>query len=99
MSAPQSIQLNPPVSFELVASDGFVFAPGSTVCTVKIMLELGKRIPRMTCARFPTGGNEGPSAAAVAGFVAITEEAGQRIPFNDASSPRKSARPDGNFPA
>src|SRR5262245_64038805 len=40
------------------------FSPGSCPCTLKIRFELGKRMPRINCARFAAGGNVGVSCEA-----------------------------------
>ena len=41
---------------ELAGATG---APGSRCCTLKIRFELGKKMPRINCARFPVGGSGG----------------------------------------
>src|SRR6267142_3189972 len=96
MPPPQITQLKPPA--DTVPSAGVVGAPGSTLCTVNKIFELGKRIPRITCAMFPAGGKEGACAAFVAGFGGAVFPVGQVIFWSAASSAASSVRPVGNLP-
>src|SRR4026209_2946093 len=49
------------------------FSPGACPCTLKMMFELGNRMPRINCARFAAGGNVGVScdATSVAGVDVV----------------------------
>ena len=58
MPAPQSVHENGALAFT-PPETGLGGAPGSFDWTLKMMLELGKRMPRITWFRLPTGGNAG----------------------------------------
>src|SRR4029077_3645612 len=95
MPAPQPTQEN-----EVVAPaptwPGFTGAPGSLVCTLKMMFELGNRMPLITCARLPVAGNAGPCEAAEG--IACGPGPGSTMAFSAASSAARSVRPEGNLP-
>src|SRR4030095_392093 len=58
------------------------FSPGSCPCTLKMMLELGNRMPRINCARFAAGGNEGVSCDATSAAGVDADEVAPRARMN-----------------
>src|SRR5579871_1660976 len=98
MPAPQAVQLK---GAALLPSPDSVLtgAPGSLVWTLKMMLELGNRIPRMTWARFPAGGNTGAALPPTAGLTVAALAPVSTIDLSPASSAVNSVFPAGNLPA
>src|SRR5689334_15593664 len=97
MPAPQSAHENAP----LVGSHPSLTTPGSWFCTLKIRFDVGKSIPRMTCARLPNGCTVAARGAAAGGAAAGGAAAafgGNVIGLSAASSVPSAAWPAGNFP-
>src|SRR5262245_14797305 len=88
MPAPQSTNEKPADC--VFADGGGADAPGSCVCTVKIRFEFGKKMPRINCAMFPSGGYA--RVCAVAALASAGFE-GHPIAFNASSVDASSVAP------
>src|SRR4029077_20611470 len=93
MPAPQSAQ-EKPTAFDWYAGRG---APGSCFWTLKIRFDVGKSMPRISCAMLPTGGNDGADDAVEPGGLAAPGGAGIAMAFSTASSAPSSVCPAGNL--
>src|SRR6266852_5016255 len=98
MPAPQSAHENPPAL--LTPGAATLTSSGLLPWTLKMMFELGNRMPRISCAMLPAGGNVGAwlTASGTGDDAAGDCAAGIVISFSAASSTLRSAGPAGNFP-
>src|SRR5258705_4145065 len=99
MPAPQSAHEKLSVADGSYGLPSF-FSPGSCPCTLKMMFELGKKIPRINCARFALGGGTATACDATGDNAAAGDAAaGASTTCFSASSPSGSAAcPAGKFP-
>src|SRR5579883_1049175 len=96
MPAPQSTHENAVLA---PAPTWFAFAAsfGSFVWTLKMIFELGNRMPRINWAKLPAGGNTGPPAADLG--VGDAGVPGRMMVLSASSFVLRSARAEGNPPA